>query len=539
MLALPRLLSIPRQQACARWLALLALLLAAMPAIAAPRPEPEVAAKAAQAQAAALQAENAALRERAEVEKRLATLEGKATAEDRARDNLTKSITILGFIITIIGLAAGFASYVVAGARAANEARDLTEKALKKVRDDFDDESNKRLADFDQRIGKLRTLAEEIGTLAATVKDRAAETDTHMPTIRAGAKAAEDLIAGSSNRVPDTTVASLAQKKAMLAAVTESSRQAEEDWTVDQFKAAIGKALYDDKEWSRGVELAQRLIDRHGEDRDARRFGLRSLGRAGINGQLWQQALGAYIALVSDYEAAGESETVPCCSAKHQQGYVLNALGQHSQAETLYRKLLPLRERIEGTKASGTLGTRHEFARAVLNQGRAREAEVMLRELLPIWERVDGAEAWGTLATRQVLARAVLDQGRTAEAEFLFRELLSLCERLDGVVDSRKYVIRYCWAEALVRSSKAADARDALSVIPDQVLNADWSLRWEVELAFVRARVADALGERAAATAHLHRAREIYAEIYPPDHFRRRELEDYIANRPPHQGDPA
>ncbi|MEO5876083.1 MAG: tetratricopeptide repeat protein [Streptosporangiaceae bacterium] len=107
-------------------------------------------------------------------------------------------------------------------------------------------------------------------------------------------------------------------------------------------------------------------------------------------------------------------------------------LGDHAEAERLYRELLPIEERVLGPEHPDTLTTRYEIARAIAGQGDHAEAERLYRELLPTRERVLGSEHPSTLNIRYAIARAVAGQGDHAEAERLYRELLPTEGRVLG-----------------------------------------------------------------------------------------------------------
>jgi hypothetical protein len=110
--------------------------------------------------------------------------------------------------------------------------------------------------------------------------------------------------------------------------------------------------------------------------------------------------------------------------------------------------------------------------------------------------------------------------------------LLPIRERVDGPEASVTLITRYLLADALVQSNDVEGARAALTAIPDPVTNSNWLPRLEAVLAFVRGRVADAMGNTHAADAYLARATEIYASIYPENHYDRQKLKVYLDNRP-------
>jgi hypothetical protein len=159
------------------------------------------------------------------------------------------------------------------------------------------------------------------------------------------------------------------------------------------------------------------------------------------------------------------------------------------------------------------------------------EAEALFGDLMLIYKQVDGADGAGTLVTRHEIARALLEQGRAVEAETLFRDLLPICERVNGADASTTFVTRYVYALAQLGKGDAAAAQATLDGIPDLAGRENWLPRHAARLAYVRGRVADALERQGEGVAHLTESRRIYVEIFPPDHYHRRQLEDYITQR--------
>ena len=592
----------------------------------------------AQSEIATLQAQVAALKDQRDLEKRLATLEGQTVAEDRSRNNLTMTITILGFIITFIAVVAGIASYYVGAARAVAEARGEVDK-IRKEFGEFLALERTKIMELDGKITSVTVLAAEVEkqseARSAKAEERLSEmrqmveeAAPHLENIRRDAEEASRISRGaaeSARIVEELAKAAAIGKKAqptdeqieaIEAVASESAEQPIEAWSVDQFKTAIGKAMYVDKNWREAERLSLAMERVHSEDEGARLYALRRRGDAARELRHHRDAEGAYRAVIaittgnptkrheSDYiwaahhlavclinlrraaeaeamfrdllplrervdgaEASGTlathhalaraildqgraaeaevflrdllplSERVDGAEAsntlvtRHELACAILDQGRAAEAEAMFRDLLPLRERVDGAEASGTLATPHALARAILDQGRAAEAEAMFRDLLPLCERVNGPEASNTLVTRHELASAILDQGRAAEAEAMFRDLLPIRERVDGAEASGTLVTRYCWADALVQSGNVAGAVAALAPIPDPVANSDWLPRWEASLAFVRARVADALGDTTAADTHLDRADAILATLYPANHAARVKLAAYRAAR--------
>lgn len=559
------------------------LLCAAGPALAAASvPAPANA----QSEIATRKAQVAALKDQRDLEKRLATLEGKTVAEDRSRDNLTKTITILGFIITFIAVVAGIASYYVGAARAVTEARGEVDK-IRKEFTDFRESEQIKIKELDDKIRHITELASDVerqsNESAAKAEEQLAqmrqmveEAAPHLEKIRQDAAKGADIVEqlGKAAARGKTAVPTEDQLRTLNAVTSESADRPESEWSIDQFKTAIGKAMYVDKNWTEAERLANAMERFHRANKNARLYALNRRGDAA-------RELGRYADAATAYESA-IAITTKTPPKRHQDHYIwaahhlalcMNNLGQNAEAEAMLNELLPLCEKVDGPEASKTLTTRHVLARAILDQGRAPEAEAMLRALLPIREKVAGPEVSGTLITRHELARAVLDQSRAAEAEAMLHGLVQLRERIDGpeasetlltsnvlaraILDqgrtadaeamlcdllplfekvvgpgkSGTLVTRYLWADALVQLGDGPAAEAALAPIPDPVTNSGWMLRHEAQLAFVRGRVADAFKDRVAADAQLTRADQIYASIYPPEHVERVRLATYRANR--------
>lgn len=206
--------------------------------------------------------------------------------------------------------------------------------------------------------------------------------------------------------------------------------------------------------------------------------------------------------------------------------------GKAVEAETALRDLLSVRERVLGAEHPNTLTTRHDIARALLNQGKAAEAEAAWRDLLPVHERVSGAEHPHALATRHEIARALLAQGKVAEAEAAYRDLLPVQERVTGAEHPHTLVSRYRLAQAMLVQARAAEAAadlEALAPIAARVMaEIDPKLG---HIAFIRAQCADALGDSAAADGFIAAAEANWGDRLTPEHFMRRELAAYLANR--------
>lgn len=293
---------------------------------------------------------------------------------------------------------------------------------------------------------------------------------------------------------------------------------------LEQGRAAEAEALFHEllplRENTDGAEASITLRARHGLAR-----AVLDQGRAADAEVLF----GELLPLCEMVDGAEDSGTLV---TRHDLAQAVLDQGRAVEAEALFRELVRVREKVEGAEASGTLITRHGLARAMLDQGRAAEAEVLFRELLPLCEKVDGAEDSGTLVTRHELARAVLNQkGRAAEAQAMFQELLPLIERIDGPEDSGTLVTRTYLADATLAAGDALEAERILAAIPDLANRQDWLPRRAANLAFVRGKVADAVGKTAVAARALAEARGLYENHFPAEYAPRRSFEQYMKSR--------
>ena len=150
--------------------------------------------------------------------------------------------------------------------------------------------------------------------------------------------------------------------------------------------------------------------------------------------------------------------------------------GHSGEAETLYRKLLDDRIRVQGGDHLDTLATRRHLAAAIGMQGRYSEAEELYRGLLDDDYRLLGPGQRNTLAVRADLARMIGLQGRYAEAEELGREALADQRRVLGDHDPDTLTTRQNLARVTGKAGRYADAeRLYRGVLEDrqQVLGSD------------------------------------------------------------------
>jgi tetratricopeptide (TPR) repeat protein len=108
--------------------------------------------------------------------------------------------------------------------------------------------------------------------------------------------------------------------------------------------------------------------------------------------------------------------------------------GNYIEAETVYREVLEVQQRVQGPEHPRTLQTTWRLSGTVQRQGRYAEAETMCRELLAVQRRVHslGPEHPNMLATYCSLAKALSAQGKHDEAETMYRETLAIQQRVHG-----------------------------------------------------------------------------------------------------------
>ncbi|MGB2986558.1 MAG: serine/threonine-protein kinase [Phycisphaerae bacterium] len=111
---------------------------------------------------------------------------------------------------------------------------------------------------------------------------------------------------------------------------------------------------------------------------------------------------------------------------------VLEARGELSEAEQLYKKTLETQRRVLGDEHPETLDTVHNLAGLYKTLGKLSEAESLYRRTLAINRRVLGDEHKYTLALKNNLAHLLKAQGKLPEAEQLYRQTLESRRRILG-----------------------------------------------------------------------------------------------------------
>jgi tetratricopeptide (TPR) repeat protein len=112
-------------------------------------------------------------------------------------------------------------------------------------------------------------------------------------------------------------------------------------------------------------------------------------------------------------------------SLQHVVAYQTGYQGRWAEAETSFRHLWEISERILGAAHPSTLHARSELAWTIAHQQRWTEAEAIYREVLSGRLAILGDQHRDTLITRHELAWSVAAQERWFEAETAFREILA------------------------------------------------------------------------------------------------------------------
>lgn len=468
---------------------------------------------------------------------REAMIELQSAQTDQAYNRFEIEAAFLSILITFLVLWFGFKTEKAAAVAAAAAAREELAKAKGQI-DALLAEANTATAAANTARAEAEAVKAEVEQMRQQAADALAQAKANAEQATRHADMAREAAAIIDNvRTNTDTNREAARLTPDQAAKVEEAAKGIDDkpeaaWSVEDFKTRIGKARYLDSDWRETLRLAQKMATIHHSDDHAVIFARIAECHALYRLFRHQEAIVASDAAIKRCGKVPDVETERSLIwAMHLKGICLTNIGRPADAEAMLRELLSLRERVDGPEHSGTLATRHELARAVLDQGRAADAEALFRELLPLCKRVNGQEHPNTLMTRQVFARAVLDQGRAADANALFQELLPLCERINGHDHLNTLIARYGLAAANLQNGDPQAALTLLESIPHSPRNPDWEERLSANLAFIRGQVADALGKREEAGEWLKRAAGNYAAAYPADHHYRRVFDAYNAGR--------
>jgi tetratricopeptide (TPR) repeat protein len=207
-------------------------------------------------------------------------------------------------------------------------------------------------------------------------------------------------------------------------------------------------------------------------------------------------------------------------------------LGEDGAALEAFEKSIGILQQ-DTTAAEGVeqIWAKHSMASALGSLGKYAEAEAAFTALVPSYEQRFGPTQSWTITLRSEIARCVLEQGRATEALSMLRDNLKVSEKTLGAGRPLSIITRYLLALAVLKTDDAKAAAKILEPIPTSITDPDWYPRYSAGLSLARARIADALGDRAGADTWLSQAARCYAEAYPPHHPRRQLFDNYVADR--------
>ena len=111
---------------------------------------------------------------------------------------------------------------------------------------------------------------------------------------------------------------------------------------------------------------------------------------------------------------------------------VLDRQGSLEQAEDLFRESMGLKEKRDGERGHGVLGSKERLAANLRKQGKYVEAERLLKEALQGRRAVQGPDNLDTLKTMNALSGLMRVGGRYGEAERLITQELEVRRRIEG-----------------------------------------------------------------------------------------------------------
>ncbi|MGA9580934.1 MAG: tetratricopeptide repeat protein [Allosphingosinicella sp.] len=208
------------------------------------------------------------------------------------------------------------------------------------------------------------------------------------------------------------------------------------------------------------------------------------------------------------------------------------AILEQGRAEDAQAELASILLRLEAGRSPDhplATATRYFQAKALLDLERPEEAAEILKDVISGREKVYGPAHHTTLFAQSALAAALHDMGRPAEAEAELRKIMALL--VPESDPTGHALLNYQLADAALSTGNAEEAKRILATIPEMADHECWLKRWAARSAFVRAKVADALGDRPSASRWLDEAERCFAEIFPPDHSARRQLRSYVERR--------
>ncbi|MES2443301.1 MAG: tetratricopeptide repeat protein [Pseudomonadota bacterium] len=333
--------------------------------------------------------------------------------------------------------------------------------------------------------------AETAAIATASERDRAQRTNEQMETLQRRAAAVVDELTSRSSGSAKSDLTE-EQSETLREAAQQSAGSPESDWSVDQFKAAIGKAQYVDKDWPEALRLASVMARTHRENKDAQ---------------------------VQSLILRGDAECDACRFTDSLESYD-KAIAFAALTDT-------------PTQQTDTLSAKHSRCTVLIDLNRPAEAEKAALALILEQEKLLASDSLYKLSTRHVLARAILDQGRFDEASKSYETLTPTVESAFGPDSLQTYVARYNWAWAMVEAGDATAAEAIIAPIHATAGIDGWSARHSARLAFVRARIADAQGHCDQADQLLTEAEGLYLARFAANHHERRKFDAYMAARTP------
>jgi tetratricopeptide (TPR) repeat protein len=141
-------------------------------------------------------------------------------------------------------------------------------------------------------------------------------------------------------------------------------------------------------------------------------------------------------------------------------------VGQHEEAEELYRQAIEARIALSGEDHAATLSLQHDLAVLLEDMGRLDEAEELATEVLERRIEFLGEAHPQTRKSWRSLAGILARQGRPEESEGIRRELVAVCDASLGETDRETVRARVELARYLLeRRDKAAEAREILTEV--------------------------------------------------------------------------
>ncbi len=134
--------------------------------------------------------------------------------------------------------------------------------------------------------------------------------------------------------------------------------------------------------------------------------------------------------------------------------------GRFAEAEALYRRALPLADRLHGARSEQGFEVRHALGGLLLERGGVAEAESLLRDASRAADAAFPAGHWRAAAARRDYGGALLLAGKLAEAEAPLREALDALEVALGETHRETRRVREFLLSLYERTGEAAKAEE-------------------------------------------------------------------------------